>query len=325
MPGVWDELGIAPTKDASAVKRAYARRLKIVRPDADPEGFARLRKAYERALASAQTASSSPSSGQTAPQAGPDRVTAFAGAAGTQPAPVTLPAASPAADMGAFLQRGDVLAAASSLIAARAAGMLTLAADLHLADQLGWAMAQDLALPAEAVRSAAGRLGWPEGITANWAGALRARLDAEGWLQKLRRDAASRKRWLGYASPLVARTLLGRGRRPILSQFLVNDSRLARCYGEYLLHAGVVSGHFDPVRVESVGRLVTRKHGIVSDLMIIFAFLFIAWVMAMAATDGNPDLQNTVTGAAILLFLAVLAIRRVRSWSRKIIARLNRL
>lgn len=37
------------------VKTAYARLLKVFRPDADPEGFKRLRTAYEAALAMAQT------------------------------------------------------------------------------------------------------------------------------------------------------------------------------------------------------------------------------------------------------------------------------
>ena len=49
----WDELGIEPTGDRKAVRRAYAARLKDLRPDEDPAAFARLRPAYERALADA--------------------------------------------------------------------------------------------------------------------------------------------------------------------------------------------------------------------------------------------------------------------------------
>jgi hypothetical protein len=40
-------LGIAPTLDAGAVKRAYFRQLAIHPPHQDPEGFRRLRAAYE--------------------------------------------------------------------------------------------------------------------------------------------------------------------------------------------------------------------------------------------------------------------------------------
>jgi hypothetical protein len=50
----WQVLGIDPTDDASAVKRAYAKRLKAVRPDEDPQGFQQLREAYETALAATQ-------------------------------------------------------------------------------------------------------------------------------------------------------------------------------------------------------------------------------------------------------------------------------
>ena len=46
----WQVLGIAPTEDTRAIKQAYARALKQTRPDADPEGYQRLRECYEWAL-----------------------------------------------------------------------------------------------------------------------------------------------------------------------------------------------------------------------------------------------------------------------------------
>lgn len=46
----WDILGIEPTRDELAIRRAYARMLKRYRPDEDPEGFASLVKAREQAL-----------------------------------------------------------------------------------------------------------------------------------------------------------------------------------------------------------------------------------------------------------------------------------
>jgi len=48
--GPWALLGIAPTRQAHEIKRAYAARLKTVRPDDDPAGFQALRQAYEWAL-----------------------------------------------------------------------------------------------------------------------------------------------------------------------------------------------------------------------------------------------------------------------------------
>ena len=46
----WKTLGIAPTGDEAAIKKAYAARIREYRPDRDPDGFRRVRAAYEEAL-----------------------------------------------------------------------------------------------------------------------------------------------------------------------------------------------------------------------------------------------------------------------------------
>jgi hypothetical protein len=43
----WEALGIAPTGDESEVRRAYARRLKAIDPDSDPQAFIALREARD--------------------------------------------------------------------------------------------------------------------------------------------------------------------------------------------------------------------------------------------------------------------------------------
>lgn len=44
---VWEILGINPTNDLSSIKKAYAAKLKIHHPEDDPEGYQRLREAYD--------------------------------------------------------------------------------------------------------------------------------------------------------------------------------------------------------------------------------------------------------------------------------------
>src|SRR5882757_5563857 len=55
---MWDELGINPTDDPRAIRRAYAARLKTLDPDRDLQAFTRLRAALEQALAGAGHTSS---------------------------------------------------------------------------------------------------------------------------------------------------------------------------------------------------------------------------------------------------------------------------
>lgn len=50
----WEILGLAPTADISAIKRAYAGKTKLYHPEDDPQGFQRLREAYEFALKQAK-------------------------------------------------------------------------------------------------------------------------------------------------------------------------------------------------------------------------------------------------------------------------------
>jgi hypothetical protein len=52
----WGELGLPAGSDAGAIRRAYAQKLKAMDVDADPQGFARLREARDRALRQAKLA-----------------------------------------------------------------------------------------------------------------------------------------------------------------------------------------------------------------------------------------------------------------------------
>jgi len=52
----WHVLDIEPTCDESLIRRAYARLLKVYRPDTDPQGYQRLREAFEWAKKQASSA-----------------------------------------------------------------------------------------------------------------------------------------------------------------------------------------------------------------------------------------------------------------------------
>ena len=46
----WQVLGIEPTDDKKVIKRAYAKQLKVNRPEEDSIAFQQLNEAYQQAL-----------------------------------------------------------------------------------------------------------------------------------------------------------------------------------------------------------------------------------------------------------------------------------
>ena len=52
---IWEILGIEPTKDKKAIKRAYAAQTKVVHPEEKPEEFKQLHEAYQAALRYAES------------------------------------------------------------------------------------------------------------------------------------------------------------------------------------------------------------------------------------------------------------------------------
>jgi hypothetical protein len=71
----WAVLGLAPTADEAAILRAYAAKLRQTRPDDDPEGFQRLVRARELALAWRKAAP--PDEGEADPPPRSPRAEAF--------------------------------------------------------------------------------------------------------------------------------------------------------------------------------------------------------------------------------------------------------
>ncbi|WP_240627465.1 J domain-containing protein [Thermoflavimicrobium daqui] len=63
---IWDILGIEPTNDISVIKKAYAKKLRIYHPEDDPEGYQKLREAFDQALNQAKNSQVRPVSSEEA-------------------------------------------------------------------------------------------------------------------------------------------------------------------------------------------------------------------------------------------------------------------
>ncbi len=50
MNGYWEILGLEPTRDSAAIRRAYAQKTRTCHPEDNPDGFLKLREAYQAAM-----------------------------------------------------------------------------------------------------------------------------------------------------------------------------------------------------------------------------------------------------------------------------------
>ncbi len=71
MDNIWTVLGIDPTEDVSAIKRAYAEKARSCHPEEDAEGFLKLRQAYQAALAYAEGEPEEPGFSLAGPEENP--------------------------------------------------------------------------------------------------------------------------------------------------------------------------------------------------------------------------------------------------------------
>lgn len=161
----WQVLGIVPTDDEQAIRHAYAKLLKTTRPEDDPDGFMRLRRAYDNALQQARAGSA----------ASPPRKSGGATAKALHPIPdiaepVDAPAdADPAdadvEDIVARLDGGDEAGAIARLDSALDTPRL-IALDARAAFErcLLQALADRAPLPLELSKAAIRRFQWDESI-----------------------------------------------------------------------------------------------------------------------------------------------------------------
>ena len=179
-PSPWEELGIEATGDAAIIRKAYALRLKQTRPEDDPAGFARLRAAYEAALAMAPHIAGRQAAPPEAraPEPPPDE---------TQLRPEAQVALE---GILAALGKGADEEAARRLLTAIELHLLPLRLEIGLKNQVAAALVANRIIPTGRLLRIAQELGWYDAADMLRAGAdtpqglLCARLDAELSAQK---------------------------------------------------------------------------------------------------------------------------------------------
>ncbi len=305
---MWDELGIAPCADPKAIRRAYAARLKKLDPDRDPNGFARLRDAYEWALKRAgedeprssqavaastdrdadaaeddddpHTATRPPAEAEPEGGTPASAQTGRAPAAGLQP---PLPASwhddvrdqALLAALEAALRRGDANAATVLYYRAAATGALSLASAPDVTERLLAVAVDDMTLAAAAFRNLVRIAGSdkprsraPAASDSELHRRVLARLRAEDWYDHLMVKAKQRKGRAARRQAKIARLILGQIGRH--RQPRVDKIALRSSINQYKIHAAWLEDRIDPAWMEVVDKRLRRRELFWTTLFTLF-------------------------------------------------------
>jgi hypothetical protein len=291
----WAVLGIEPTDDARAIRRAYAARLRLIDADREPAAFQQLRAAYEAALRGA-AAGPPPTSDQARP--------APAAAAGPAAPEEALDAELAAAveRCKAALNAGAVAPAAETLCRVREALPLALADHLTVALAVVAMTQPDLPVATLrlVLRAAAQDEHEPPAPGAGpHLAHVAARLRAERWYEALRAAARARPR---SRPGLAAGLLTARpARRWGWSYGWLLDWRpLLAGLG---VHGRWLPGRFDPRAVELARRLDARRPWVLG-VALLGRILLGAGLLALWLSTALPPL------AAILVVVAIVCLFR---------------
>lgn len=339
---MWEVLGIAPTDDPKAIRRAYAARLKQIDPDRDREGFGRLRRALEWGLARAARAAQPVVEPRPvdpphdlaapveilrealdrdtdarvapldrAPRGGPRRVSSAMDE--------TAPDRSLLVDLEAALQRRDAHAAARCYVRASATGALPLGdAERMLARLFTVALADTRFGPAD-FRSLAKTLGWdrPEldsAVVSHVRQRVFARLAAEDWYDNLL-AAADRTRRVPRRRRRVVRLLLRRIRGWAL--FRIDRPTLQALLDEYAHYEAWLHDRIDPAWVGTLKRRMRRRELFAHASLVLFlgAMLLDSVIVFVGGATG------LLNGDSSIGFLVILPIAGVLIWFIKLLLR----
>jgi hypothetical protein len=336
--GLWDELGIAPSRDPKTIRRAYAARLRKLEPDRNPEAFARLRRAFEWALSRAgREDGPDPSAEPPPPGADCDAPTEdFVSLASGSHAQVDREPPAPALDpddirdrdlliaLDAALRQHDAKTAIALYYRAAATGALSLQGT-DVIGRLLAAAVDDVTLGGVAFRHLIRTVGldasWSRGrIDAAVRHRVLARLRAEDWYDDLLTTAQQRKGATARKRAKIARLLLGRIGRHWHPR--VDKTALRSWLAQYKIHAAWLGRRIDPAWPERLERRLRRRETFWLVLYALFVgnMLIQALVLfAVGLVEGDVELWAFMVGAplaALFLWIFLLLVQAIiRVWN----------
>jgi len=330
--GLWDELGIAPCRDRKAIRRAYAARLRQLDPDRNPEAFARLRGAFERALRAAARDDAPPPAildrGEPAQKSEKEP----AEVSQEQSDKDNLPPPTPALDyddirdhalltaLDAALQQRDAPAAMALYYRAAATGALSLQSAAGLIERVLAVAIDDVTLGAAAFRHLIRALGLDAARSqARLDGELRrrllARLAAEDWYDNLLVTAQNRKGAVARARAKIARLLLRRIGR--FGNRGVDKTALRSWLAQYKTHAPWLEDRINPAWPRKLERRLRRREMFWLVLGVLFVGNVLIQVLVLCAAsliDGDVDLSAVALSTpffAMFLWFFVLLVQKL--------------
>jgi hypothetical protein len=302
MTTIWQELGIAQTADSAVIKSAYASRVKVTRPDEDPDGFQRLRAAYgaalglagQRELSAVSTSRSIIDDERSEPDYPPKPGVAEA----LHERDETV------RSLRQVFSNGKGEAAVAAIEDAIARQALPIDIEHQFVGALIGVLHNDRTMPARRLLEIAQRFGWydvPDQLRGNNGPAERqlcARIDAELWLEEIRRQARDWKYWIGQRDPAAARLLLGK-RPTSLTWIAAPDPPLSRRLAEGLLYAPQLDNAVDTDRLTEIRRIVVLRRKKQFQAATVFFNVALMFVLAVLGLSFMPQ---AAMGVIILSF-----------------------